>query len=362
MCLCWHFGVKYLSVCRFRDMLRQIYGNCGLAVSPGKPRVPYCEERPGAAHSRRDQMCVCGFHAHPPTRHGREHWSYHGSGRFGDTMPWRTRVARGARDWDASAIPPGEVLDKHNGFYCVAVCFSAVVIIFFRDSPLREDVRVQTWMDFGTSRAHKMCLSSSGSSHSAQRHTYAGHSASREHSSSCSGDQPEYGCDRATRVSPRPPGHDPAEAPLRLSAAVAAWLGHVPHGQWALLDTDMPLLIDRSACLVEPVTDGASCSSHACAVPAGSTTNAASVAAHETHREALLSKVLCSSELLTLSCSCRLDVTELTELTALMPSTCASSCCLTATLRPPLQRTLSLPWTTSSLGLLHPASHGSDSS
>ena len=28
----------------------------GLAVSPGKPRVPHCEERPGAAHSRRDQM------------------------------------------------------------------------------------------------------------------------------------------------------------------------------------------------------------------------------------------------------------------------------------------------------------------
>ena len=27
----------------------------GLAVSPGKPQVPYCEERPGAAHSRRDQ-------------------------------------------------------------------------------------------------------------------------------------------------------------------------------------------------------------------------------------------------------------------------------------------------------------------
>ena len=34
---------------------------CGLAVSPGKPRVPYCEERPGAAHSRRDQMCVVGW-------------------------------------------------------------------------------------------------------------------------------------------------------------------------------------------------------------------------------------------------------------------------------------------------------------
>ena len=38
----------------------------------------------------------------------------------------------------------------------------------------------------------------------------------------------EYGCDRASRVSPRPPGRDPAEALLRLSAAVAAALGHVP--------------------------------------------------------------------------------------------------------------------------------------
>ena len=28
---------------------------CGLAVSPGKQRVPHCEEWPGAAHSRRDQ-------------------------------------------------------------------------------------------------------------------------------------------------------------------------------------------------------------------------------------------------------------------------------------------------------------------
>ena len=33
----------------------------GLAVSPKKPRVPYCEERPGAAHSRRDQMCIEGW-------------------------------------------------------------------------------------------------------------------------------------------------------------------------------------------------------------------------------------------------------------------------------------------------------------
>ena len=44
-------------------------------------------------------------------------------------------------------------------------------------------------------------------------------------------------------------GHDPAEALLRLSAAVAAAVGHVPHGQWALLDANMPLLFD----LVEPV-------------------------------------------------------------------------------------------------------------
>ena len=53
----------------------------------------------------------------------------------------------------------------------------------------------------------------------------------------------------------RPPGHDPAEAQsLRLSAAVAAAFGCVPRGQRALLDADMLELIDRSACLVEPVT------------------------------------------------------------------------------------------------------------
>ena len=51
-----------------------------------------------------------------------------------------------------------------------------------------------------------------------------GHSASREHSSSCSGDQPEYGCDRASRVSPRPPGRDPSEALLRQSRSTTAEL------------------------------------------------------------------------------------------------------------------------------------------
>ena len=31
---------------------------CGLAVNSRTPRVPHCEERPGAAHSRRDQDFV----------------------------------------------------------------------------------------------------------------------------------------------------------------------------------------------------------------------------------------------------------------------------------------------------------------
>ena len=52
----------------------------------------------------------------------------------------------------------------------------------------------------------------------------------------------------------RLPGHGPAEAQsLPLSAAVVAALGCVPHGQWALLDADILIMIDRSACLVEPV-------------------------------------------------------------------------------------------------------------
>ena len=151
-----------------------------------------------------------------------------------------------------------------------------------------------------------------------------------------------------------PQGHDPAEALLRLSAAVAAALGHVPHGQWALLDADMPLLIDQSACLVEPVAVELLAPPVLVLSPQQARPTPRPVAVHETHREASLSKVLCSSELLTLSCSCRLDamvrLTELTELTALMPSsdqsrsTCASSCRLTATLRPLLQRTPSPPW------------------
>ena len=46
----------------------------------------------------------------------------------------------------------------------------------------------------------------------------------------------------------RPPGCSLAEAQSsRLSAAVAAASGCVPRGQWAPLDTDMPVLIDRRA-------------------------------------------------------------------------------------------------------------------
>ena len=63
---------------------------------------------------------------------------------------------------------------------------------------------------------------------------------------------------------------------VRLSAAVAAAFSCVPRGQRALLDADMLELIDRSACLVEPVTVGVLCSSRACAVPAANTSSAAS--------------------------------------------------------------------------------------
>ena len=52
--------------------------------------------------------------------------------------------------------------------------------------------------------------------------------------------------------------------------------GYVPRGQWALLDAVMPKLIDRSACLVEPVVVESLCSSRACAVSALSTSSAAS--------------------------------------------------------------------------------------
>ena len=71
----------------------------------------------------------------------------------------------------------------------------------------------------------------------------------------------------------------PAESQsLRLSAAVAAALGCVPHGQWALLDADMLVMIDRSACLVELVLVGRAlfALSGACGSLRASTSGAAS--------------------------------------------------------------------------------------
>ena len=75
----------------------------------------------------------------------------------------------------------------------------------------------------------------------------------------------------------RPPGSTPAEAQsLRLFAAVAAAFGCVPRGQRALLDADMLELIDRSACLVEPVSVESCAPSVLVLSPAASTSSAAS--------------------------------------------------------------------------------------
>ena len=68
----------------------------------------------------------------------------------------------------------------------------------------------------------------------------------------------------------------------------------MPHGQWAPLDADTPVFIDRSARLVEPcVVDGASLLLLPVLVQAASSTSGAesTVDAAHTHREALL-KVL----------------------------------------------------------------------
>ena len=74
----------------------------------------------------------------------------------------------------------------------------------------------------------------------------------------------------------RLPGHDPAESESRGSRSrncprcVLPWFGFacsasasrprsgrsfgcVPHGRWALLDADILIMVDQSACLVEPV-------------------------------------------------------------------------------------------------------------
>ena len=111
-------------------------------------------------------------------------------------------------------------------------------------------------------------------------------------------------------------------SPVRLSAAVAAAFGCVPRGQRALLDADMLELIDRSTCLVEPVTVGVLCSSRACAAPAASTSSAASGRCSRLYPTARPCGKSFAPELLTPSCSCR----------------------ITATFRPPFQRTPSAAW------------------
>ena len=63
----------------------------------------------------------------------------------------------------------------------------------------------------------------------------------------------ERGYERASCSSLRPLGAHPTEAELsRLLSRGDCRVGHVAHGQWALLDADTLVLIDRSACLVEP--------------------------------------------------------------------------------------------------------------
>ena len=122
---------------------------------------------------------------------------------------------------------------------------------------------------------------------------------SRGRSLSCSGGQPEYGCKRASFVSlwrhwfPQLPSL--RLAVVRLSPASASGVhsrrssvvatlrscrrcGCVPRGQRALLEADMLELIDRSACLVEPVSVVESCAPPPVLVlsPAASTSSAAS--------------------------------------------------------------------------------------
>ena len=91
---------------------------------------------------------------------------------------------------------------------------------------------------------------------------------------SCSGDQPERGHERASRVfcfglcGRLPPKLlEQSSALVLFRCCGHRRAGRVPRGQWALLDTDMLVLIDRSACLVEPSLH--LCSSHQVLAPHG---------------------------------------------------------------------------------------------
>ena len=99
----------------------------------------------------------------------------------------------------------------------------------------------------------------------------------------------------------RPPGCTQAEALLRVSAAVAAAYGRVPRGQWELLDANMLELIDRSACLVEPVLVGNPCSRK----PAPGTSQRRVRRCSRISPSRGLEEGLVLPELLIPSCSCR---------------------------------------------------------
>ena len=68
---------------------------------------------------------------------------------------------------------------------------------------------------------------------------------------SCSGGQPEHEHDHVFASVASASG---ARSHRSSSSCGRHRVGHVPHGQWALLGTDTLLLIDRSACPVEPHT------------------------------------------------------------------------------------------------------------
>ena len=72
-------------------------------------------------------------------------------------------------------------------------------------------------------------------------------------SPSKSGDQSEYGCDRGLVFPTSASGVDSRRSSVVATLRSCRRCGCVPRGQRALLDADMFELIDRSACLVEPV-------------------------------------------------------------------------------------------------------------
>ena len=91
-----------------------------------------------------------------------------------------------------------------------------------------------------------------------------------------SGDQSEYGCDRGLVSPASASGVDSRRSSVDATLRSCRRCGCVPRGQRALLDADMLELIDRSACLVEPVSVESCAPSVLVLSPAASTSSAAS--------------------------------------------------------------------------------------